>query len=200
VTGWLRASWPRLTAGLAITAVAVVTGVVSYIHIEHLTLELHQPALIAHLMPIGVDGLIVAGSVVLLQPVPGQRWLGWTGVGPGVVISLFANAESAVKFGWLSAAWAAVPAFSFSVATFILERWLAGQAGQPEPGSQPAATQVATQVALDAEQAAQNALRATHAAGNPLSGRQLADRFGLNRAQVASVQQMVLAGSNGLAE
>jgi hypothetical protein len=110
-----------------------------------------------------------------------------------VVISLFANAESAIRFGWLSAAWAAVPAFSFSVATFILERWLAGQARQPEPGSQPAVTQVA----LDAEQAAQNALRATHAAGNALSGRQLADRFGLNRAQVASVRSKVLAESNG---
>ena len=107
---------------------------------------------------------------------------------------LFANAESALRFGWLSAAWAAVPAFSFSVVTFILERWLAGQArSSVQPDSQP----VLTQVALDAEQAAQNALQATTAAGNPLSGRQLADRFGLNRAQVASVQQLVLAGTNG---
>jgi Protein of unknown function (DUF2637) len=195
VTGWLRAIWSRLVAGLAITAVAVVTGVVSYIHIEHLTVELHQPALIAHLMPIGVDGLIVAGSVVLLQPGAGQRWLGWTGVGPGVVISLFANAESAIRFGWLSAAWAAVPAFSFSMATFILERWLAGQA-RSSVQTAPAGP-VLTQVALDAEQAAQNALRATHAAGNPLSGRQLADRFGLNRTQVAQVRDAVLAGSNG---
>jgi hypothetical protein len=194
VTGWLRACWSRLTAGLAITAVAAVTGVVSYIHIEHLTLQLHQPSLIAHLMPVGVDGLIVAGSVVLLQPVPGQRWLGWTGVGPGVVISLFANAESAIQFGWLSAAWAAVPAFSFSVATFILERWLAGQAARnPATPAGP----VLTQVALDAEQAAQNALRATTVAGNPLSGRQLADRFGLSRTQVASVRSAVLTETNG---
>jgi len=193
VTGWLRASWSRLVAGLAITTVAAVTGVVSYIHIEHLTLELHQPALIAHMMPVGVDGLIVAGSVVLLQPAKGHRWLGWIGVGPGVVISLFANAESALRFGWLSAAWAAVPAFSFSVATFILERWLAGQARKP-------ADTVLTQVALDAEQAAQAALRATTAAGNPLSGRQLADRFGLNRAQVASVRGTVLAESDGHGE
>ena len=75
----------------------------------------------------------------------------------------------------------------------MLERWLAGQARKPEPGSQP----VLTQVALDAEQAAQNALRATHGPGNPLSGRQLADRFGLNRVQVAQVRIRVLAESNG---
>ena len=54
-----------------------------------------------------------------------------------------------------------------------------------------------TQIALDVEQAAQNALRATHAVGNPLSGRQLAERFGLNRAQVAQVRSKVLAESNG---
>ena len=193
MTGWLRAYWSRLIAGLAITSVALVAGVVSYDHIYRLTLTLHQPALVARLTPFGVDGLIVAGSVVLLQSVPGQRWLGWIGVGPGVVISLFANAESGIRFGWLSATWAAIPAVSFSLATFMLERWLAGQARKPEPGSQP----VLTQVALDAEQAAQNALRATHAAGNPLSGRQLADRFGLNRTQVAQVRSRVLAESNG---
>jgi hypothetical protein len=83
---------------------------------------------------------------------------------------------------------------SFSLATFMLERWLSAQAGQPhtEPAGQPL-----TQVALDSEQAAQNALRATAAAGNPLSGRPLAERFGLNRAQVASVRTAVLAESNG---
>lgn len=48
-----------------------------------------------------------------------------------------------------------------------------------------------------AAQAAQHALLATTAAGNPLSGRQLADRFGLNRAQLASVQRAVRAGTNG---
>jgi hypothetical protein len=185
VTGWLRAWWSRLVAGLAIMPVAGVAGVVSYDHIYRLTLTLHQPLLVARLMPFGVDGLIVAGSVVLLQSVPGQAWLGWTGVGPGVVISLFANVESGIRYGWLSATWAGIPAVSFSLATFMLERWLVGQARQPDESSQPALTQVA----LDAKQAAQNALRATTAAGNPLSGRQLADRFGLNRAQVASVQQ-----------
>ena len=193
MTGWLRACWSRLVAGLAITAVAAVTGAVSYIHIYRLTLALHQPPLIAHLMPFGVDGLIVAGSVVLLQPVPGQRWLGWIGVGPGVAISLFANAESGIRFGWPSATWAAIPAVSLWLATFMLERWLAGQASKPAASGQP----TATQVALDSEQAAQNALRATAAAGNPLSGRQLAERFGLNRAQVAEVRSKVLAESNG---
>jgi hypothetical protein len=41
------------------------------------------------------------------------------------------------------------------------------------------------------------ALRATLAAGNPYSNNQLADKFGLTRAQVTKVRQAVLAGSNG---
>jgi hypothetical protein len=190
VTGWLRAWWSRVVSGLAITAVAAVTGVISYLHIYELTLALHQPPMVARLMPFGVDGLIVVGSVVLLQA---GGWLGWTATAPGVAISLFANIESGIRYGWLAACWAGVPAASFFLSMFVLERWLAAQARQPDDSSQPALTQVA----LDAKQAAQNALRATTAAGNPLSGRQLADRFGLNRAQVASVRSVILAETNG---
>jgi hypothetical protein len=76
----------------------------------------------------------------------------------------------------------------------MLERWLSAQAA-----AQPAAAQdepAADHVAHNADQAAQAALRATVAADNPLSGRQLAERFGLNRAQVASVRNAVLP-SNG---
>jgi hypothetical protein len=115
--------------------------VISYTHIYRLTLALHQPVMVARLMPFGVDGLIVAGSVVLLQSVPGQRWLGWVAVGPGVAISLFANAESGIRYGWLAATWAAIPAVVFSLATFVLERWLAGQAARPvaAPDAVPAA-------------------------------------------------------------
>ena len=129
--GWLRAHWPKVASGLAIVAVAVVAGVVSYTHIYELTLALHQPVMVARLMPFGVDGLIVAGSVVLLQA-PG--WLGWTAVGPGVAISLFANVESGIRFGILPAVWAGVPAVSFFLATFVLERWLKAQAS-PAPGA-----------------------------------------------------------------
>jgi Protein of unknown function (DUF2637) len=108
VTGWLRVYWSKVVSGLAITAVAGVTGVVSFTHIYRLTLALHQTVMVARLMPSGVDGLIVVGSVVLMQSAGGQRWLGWVGVGPGVAISLFANVESGIRYGWLAAAWAGI--------------------------------------------------------------------------------------------
>jgi hypothetical protein len=49
----------------------------------------------------------------------------------------------------------------------------------------------------DAETAAMASLRATLTAGNPWSNNQLADRFGLTRAQATKVRRAVLAESNG---
>ena len=36
--------------------------------------------------------------------------LGWLGIGPGVAISVFANVESGIRYGWLAALWVGVPA------------------------------------------------------------------------------------------
>jgi hypothetical protein len=112
-------------SGAAILAVAVVSGVISYGHIYDLSLSLHQSVLAARLMPVAIDGLIVVGSVVLLES--GSR-LGWLGVAPGLALSVFANLESGLRFGALSAVWAAIPSLSFFLATFIFERWLKSQA------------------------------------------------------------------------
>ena len=134
MTKWIRAHWARLVAGLALATVAAVTGVISYRHIYALSIVLYQPPIVARLMPFGVDGLIVVGSVVLLQASPDHPYLGWLGVAPGVAVSVFANVESGIAHGWLAAAWAGVPAGSFAVATFLLERWLKSQVGQGGTG------------------------------------------------------------------
>jgi hypothetical protein len=52
---------------------------------------------------------------------------------PGVAASLFANVESGLRWGPLAAGWAGVPAASFALATFLLERWLKAQASEPVP-------------------------------------------------------------------
>lgn len=137
---WLRRNLPVLIAALAFTVVAGVTGRVSYLHIEALSLALHQPPDIARIMPFGVDGLIVVGSVALLQAPADQGWLGWICIGPGTAASLFANVESGWKYGPLSAGWAGMASLGFFVATFTLERWLksqAGGAGQAVPAVPP---------------------------------------------------------------
>jgi hypothetical protein len=137
---------PKVGAGLAIAAVAAAAGVISFGHIYELTLALHQSVLTARLMPVAIDGLITVGSVVLLQS--GSR-LGWLGVGPGLALSVFANVESGIRYGWLSAVWAGIPALSFFLATFILERWLKSQSS-PAPAVVPSASDVAGTVAAAA--------------------------------------------------
>jgi Protein of unknown function (DUF2637) len=211
VTNWVRAWWSRLTAGLALVVVASVTGVISYTHVYDLTVSLHQPVMVARLMPFGVDGLIVVGSVVLLQATPGQTWLGWLGVIPGVAASLFANVESGLRWGPLAAGWAGVPAASFALATFLLERWLKAQAshgGQPgavdfrghlgELGEFRTAGQCPHGVAATAEEAVVQAfLHARDCAEAPLSQRHLATAFGLSWPKVAELVSPLLVEVNG---
>jgi hypothetical protein len=135
MTGNNALTWPKITCGVAIAAVAVAAGWISYTHIYELTLALHQSRSVARLMPIGVDGLITIGSIVLLQD---GGLLGWAGIIPGVVISVFANVESGIRYGALAAIWAGIPAVSFFTACFILERWLAKQARSIVPEAVPA--------------------------------------------------------------
>lgn len=162
--GQLKARLPKLAAGLALATVAAVTGRISYTHIYSLTLALHQPHMVAVLMPFGVDGLMVVGSVILLDATEVDWWLGWLGVGPGAAVSLFANVESGIKYGWLAAAWAGVPAVAFALSTFMLERWLKAQAAKPAaalaevPASEPASAPSAELDAPDAELDAPDAL------------------------------------------
>jgi hypothetical protein len=124
----------RFAIFAAIFAVASVAGVASYLHIYELSLALHQSKLIAAVMPFGVDGLVVVGSVVLLSD--GGR-LGWLGVGPGVAISLFANIESGIRYGWLAAVWAGIPAVSFFAACYLLENWLKSHASASAADAAP---------------------------------------------------------------
>lgn len=127
----------RLTAvAIPAAVVAVVGGVISYTHIYALAIRTDQGGTAAHLLPLSLDGLVVAGSAVLLA---GNR-LGWLAIVPGVVGTLFANVTAMLPHGNLSAAVASWPAASFILATFVLERWLRSGADEssPEPAAVPA--------------------------------------------------------------
>lgn len=145
----MKVNAPRVVSGVAILAVAVATGWISYSHIYDLSIALHQPPTVARLMPVGIDGLIVVGSMALLE----GGLLGWLGIGPGVAISLFANAESGIRYGWLAAVWAGVPAVSFALASFILERWVSGQARASRAASENPQPVTETEKVADTERA-----------------------------------------------
>ena len=128
-------TWNRtaVLAALPVAAVAVIAGIVSFSHIEALGLRTGQTITDARLLPLAVDGLIVAGSVILLA----GSWLGWIGVSLGVAGTLYANVMSGLPRGPLAATVAAWPALAFTVASFMLERWLKNQVGGAVPGAVP---------------------------------------------------------------
>jgi len=147
----------------------------------------------------------VTGSLLMLRSARlgiAVPWLARVMLTVAVAMTIAGN----VAFGWaagirgiLMAGWPAAAFLMNAKGSISFGR--RSRSRRPEPA---AVTQVApadtAQVAHVAIQAAQHALRATVAAGNPLSGRQLAERFGLSRAQVANVRSAVLAESNGHAE
>lgn len=179
----------RTVAAVAVPAavVTVIAGLVSYNHIVALGLRTHQGTFDAHLLPGAIDGLIVAGSVILAA----GSVLGWLAVIPGVAATLFSNLQFGLPNGTLSAIVSTWPAIAFTVASFVIERWLrrrsagagAAQSGQGVPA--------------DSLDAAIQAMLATAQAGNPLSGRQLEARFGLKRFPATKVRELVLASMNG---
>ena len=116
----MRSDRIALAAAAPVALVTLIAGVVSYSHIAALGMRTHQGWADSHLLPFAVDFLIVAGSVILLA----GYWLGWLCVAAGVTGTLFANLEFGLPYGWLSALVSTWPAVAFTVATFVLERWL----------------------------------------------------------------------------
>jgi hypothetical protein len=93
---------------------------------------------------------------------------------------------------------AAWPALALVGSYELLMALVRGQAAARPGGTQPAAAAVpVARVAASAEAAARVALQASIAAGNPVSQRALASRFGLTRPAAAKVHREVSASANG---
>lgn len=196
--------WATIAAAVPVAAVAVIAGVVSFSHIEGLALRTHQSITDARLLPFAVDGLIVAGVVVVLAGYA----LGWCSVVLGVAATVYANVESGLPYGHLAAVVAAWPAIAFSVASFVLERWLKSQVSRGGQGGTEAATdsdkervtrfitegdpavpdQCGHVLAGEPSEVVVNAyLHGRDCLGNAPSQRSLAATYGLHRTKVAAL-------------
>ena len=201
---------------LAVAAVAIVAGWVSYVHALDVVTAHGEHGALAHLYPGTIDGLIYSASMVLLdaarRDVKAPRLAYWL-LGVGITVTLVANVLAGVAFGVLGAVVAAWPALalvgSYELLMAMIRRSHTAPVTVAEADVYPAPEAVSGTVAqavpdatlapvpTDNQSAAVIALRATLAAGNPLSGRQLETRFGLTRAEVTKVREMVAVESNG---
>jgi hypothetical protein len=122
------------TAG-AVVGVAAVAAVASYEHAYDLVSAHGETGWTARLIPLTVDGLIYASSMVMLDSarrkarVPGlARWL----LGLGIAATLAANVAHGLDHGLLGAAVAAWPAVAL-VGSYELLMLIIRGAQSPEP-------------------------------------------------------------------
>jgi len=160
----------------------------------------------AVVFPLQVDAFIVTGELTLFVAMT-DRWGrrdragAWMVALLGLAVSVAGNVGHVAAHDLQSRGTAAVPPLAAFVALWVglgvLKRVVSQRraAGLEDP--ETAAAVVLPEIPTDAEVAALLALRATTWAGNPLSGRQLETRFGLNRVQATRVRDLVAAGTNG---
>ncbi len=158
--------------------------------------------------PLQIDTFIGVGELALFIALADSwparsRVAAWCVTGLGLAVSVAGNVGHVAGHSLASRGTAAVPplaaAAALAVGLGVLKRVVAGHqatAGQPVPPAGQPGTALAT-VAADATEAAKVALAASIAAGNPVSQRQLASRFGLTRPAAARLHKEVTAASNG---
>lgn len=177
----------------AVLIVAAIAAVISFVHIDHLALTHGQTALAALLLPVSIDGTVAAASLVMLRAARaglGTPWLARFMLGLSVVATLTANIAYGSAFGAAGALLSGWPAVAFIGSAEMA----IGMVRRTRRAGPDTMTQF---VPTDAQSAALAALRATLAAGNPLSGRQLETRFGLSRSEATKVRDLVAAEMDG---
>ncbi|MWA07394.1 DUF2637 domain-containing protein [Actinomadura sp. LD22] len=196
VTAWAD-RLTRTTTALAVIAVAGVAATISYTHIVELTRSHGEGGLTARLVPVTVDGLIWAASMVVLdagrrsRPVPAlARW----SLAASIVATIGANVAHGAAHGVIGALISAWPALAL-IGSFELLMTLVRNAIRPRNGTvphrctmlvQPGTSRTAVEQTV--EQAVLAEIRASiKGPGHPLSQRYLADKHGLDRRKVKQI-------------
>jgi hypothetical protein len=214
--GILRA--PRVAALAAIAVLVAAASLVSFAEsyrgLYDWAREHGLSGIWAAVWPLQIDTFIAVGELALFVALVDawkrrSRIAAWTVTLAGLIVSVGGNVGHVHGHQLADRVTAAVPplaaAAALAVGLGVLKRVVEHHhqaAGTAEPDvpakpDVPAPDALPAAVPTDAQSAALIALRATLAAGNPLSGRQLESRFGLSRAEVAKVREMASAEMNG---
>src|SRR5215472_5178741 len=199
----------RMT-GAAVLLVAGIAAVVSFVHIEHLAVTHGQTPLAAWLLPVSIDGTVVAASLVMLQAArAGIRtpWLARLMLGLAVTATLAAN----VAYGWPAGpAWSVLsgwPALAFigcaEMALGMVRRTTRKAAPETNrnassgPAARPARKTSPKARASGLDAATRRATEAV-AEGEPVpSARQLARDHHIGRDKAGQVRAAALASADG---
>ncbi|WP_192809584.1 DUF2637 domain-containing protein [Actinomadura rudentiformis] len=193
----------RVTTALAVALVATVAAVISYRHAYELVRTHGETGITAYLVPLTIDGLIWAASMVILdasrrnQPAPTlAKW----SLGVGIVATIGANVAHGLNHGPIGALVSAWPALAL-VGSFELLMMLTRAATSPARTtnqSDPSAPvpEEADTVRTTLEHSPEEAVLADYLAslngpGRPLSQRSLAERHNIDRRKVKKIVSTV---------
>jgi hypothetical protein len=191
----------RLIGGAATVVLCVVAGsalIVGSTRTYALARSHGMDGTAALLVAISLGGLIVGASLALLGEERGP-WVPGTAEGmqlPGLAVMAAADIVSGARYGLLGAIISAWPAVAFfGAADMLLELVHRSRSRRPaRPATAPA-------VPTDVQQAVRAAYLASVQAGDPLSQRAMAARFGLSRRKIRQlVPESTISGTGHLSE
>ena len=195
---------PRAVALALIACLVTVASLVSFAEsYRGLYLWAHHHDLSgtwAALWPVQVDTFVAVGELALFVAlVDGwsarSRIAGWLVTLVGLAVSVAGNIGHVSGHSITVRGTAAIPPIAAASAIAVGLGVLKRVVGQHQRAIEPDAPPI--EIPADSHNAAMIALRATLAAGNPLSGRQLESRFGLTRAEATRVRELIMSELNG---
>lgn len=173
----------RGTTKVVVCGVAVIAAIVSYRHAYAVVTEHGESGITAIMIPLTIDGLVYAASMVILHSARvGIRapWLAWLLLWLGIIATLAANVAHGWRNGLVGSIVAAWPAVAL-VGCYEMLMWLVRSNAQP--GSE------AAHGTTDIDQQAVRAYQESVRIGSPLSERRLAERFGKSRRWARAVME-----------
>ncbi len=155
----------------------------SYRHAYAVVTEYGESGITAMMVPLTIDGLVYAASMVILHSARARTrtpWLAWLLLWVGITATLAANVAHGWRNGLVGSIVAAWPAVAL-VGCYEMLMWLVRSDNRQ--GSE-AAREVA-----DIDQQAVCAYQESVRIGSPLSERRLAERFGNSRRWARTIME-----------
>jgi Protein of unknown function (DUF2637) len=194
----------RAVRWLTVAAVAMVAAVLSYRHQYELAVTHGGSVLTARLVPLSIDGLLLAGSLAILDAARrdrGQAWAARLTVGLGVAMTLWANTVHGIAYGPVGVVVSGWPPVALIAAIEVLARMVRPAAAVPDALAAEAARKAASEArpkpvrksALRGPDAATEAVRRALAGGQPVpSARSIARTHHIGRDRGSQVRAAAL--------
>ncbi|WP_255342349.1 DUF2637 domain-containing protein [Nocardiopsis sp. CNT312] len=173
----------RGTTKLVVCGVAIIAAIVSYRHAYAVVTEYGESGITAIMIPLTIDGLVYAASMVILHSARvgiKAPWLAWLLLWVGIAATLAANVAHGWRNGMVGSIVAAWPAVAL-VGCYEMLMWLVRSNARENPTSR--------HEIADIDQQAVHAYKESVRVASPLSERRLAERFGKSRRWARSIME-----------